>query len=171
MVAADVGLKIALKKHELFSHTGFDACREVERQSAGSRDEACIPSPPISVKLGRRVGRTRVERRCFLLRHFPDLALKLRGLIESDPPFHAGDADGFEQPQGSDRVGARGVFRCLETHLHMGLRGVIIDFGRLGLLDDADEVGGVGQLAMTHEKPRALLVGIDIEMIDPPGVE
>src|SRR5262249_23995148 len=59
----------------------------------------------------------------------------------------------------------------LETDLDMGLGREIVDFGRLGLLDDADEVGGVGEVAVVHEEPRALLVGIDIEVIDPGGVE
>src|SRR5262249_14340460 len=57
------------------------------------------------------------------------------------------------------------------THLHMGLGGEIVNFCRLGFLYDTDEVSGVGQVAVMHEKPRALLVRIDIEVIDSPGIE
>ncbi len=132
-----------------------------------------VNGDPIGIKLGRRIGRTWVERRGFTLRHLPDPAVKLRGgrLIESDAAFHAEDANGFEQTQGPDRVCIRGIFGGFETHLYVGLGGEIVDFGWLSLLDDADEVGGVRQIAMMHEEPRALLVRIDIEVIDPPAVE
>ena len=53
----------------------------------------------------------------------------------------------------------------------MTLRRQIVDLARLGLLDDADQVGGVGQVAVVHGEAQILLVRILIEMVDTAGVE
>ena len=53
----------------------------------------------------------------------------------------------------------------------MALRGEIVDLVRLGLLDDADQVGRIGHVAVVQEEPRALLVRVLVEMIDALGVE
>ena len=39
------------------------------------------------------------------------------------------------------------------------------------LLDEADEVGGIGQIAVVHEEARLVLVRIDVEIVDAGGVE
>ena len=51
------------------------------------------------------------------------------------------------------------------------LRGQVVDLVGLGLLDDADEVGGVGQVAVVHEEAHAGLVRVVVEMVDAVGVE
>ena len=81
------------------------------------------------------------------------------------------DADRLEQPQGAKRVGVGGVLRRLEAHLHMALGREIVDLVGLRLLHDADEVGRIGQIAIMHEKARLFFVRIDIEMVDPRGIE
>src|SRR5690606_27013860 len=53
----------------------------------------------------------------------------------------------------------------------VALRREIVDLRRLDLLDDADEVRGVGKVAVMKVEGRARLMEIVIEMIDPPGVE
>jgi hypothetical protein len=51
------------------------------------------------------------------------------------------------------------------------LSGEIIDFMRLDLLDDADEIGGIGHIAVVKNKPEVFLVGVLIEMVNPLRVE
>ena len=52
----------------------------------------------------------------------------------------------FEQPQRSSRYDIRGVFGLIETNPHMRLRGQIVDFVRLGLLQDVAQAGSIGQV-------------------------
>ena len=102
------------------------------------------------------------------LRHFLDEAehLRGRGLVEAGPFLQAQDADGLEQAQGAERVGVGGVLGGLEAHLHVRLRREVVDLVGLGLLDDADQVGGVGHVAVVHEEAHAGNVGVVVEMVD-----
>jgi hypothetical protein len=53
----------------------------------------------------------------------------------------------------------------------MALRGQIVDLVGLYLLHDADQVGGVGQVAVMQVQSHAALVRILIKMIDAVGIE
>ena len=86
-------------------------------------------------------------------------------------PFHAEDAHRLEQAQRAERVGVRGVLGGLEADLDVALRREIVDLVGLRLLDQADQVGGVGQVAVVQEETRVVLVRIDVEVIDAAGVE
>ncbi len=118
---------------------------------------AVVHRDPIGVELGGAIGTARRERRGLVLRGFGGVAVELRGrgLIEAHALLHAQDADRLQQPQRAERVGIGGVFRRLEAHLHVALRGEIVDFGRLRLLHQADEIGGIGHVAVVQEEVRA----------------
>jgi hypothetical protein len=45
----------------------------------------------------------------------------------------------------------------------MGLGGQVVDLVRPDLLDDADQVGRVGQVAVVQKKPAALLVRVLVD--------
>jgi len=47
----------------------------------------------------------------------------------------------------------------------------VVDLGRLGFLDQADQVGGVGQVAVVKAELGVILVRVDIEVVDAFGVE
>ena len=81
-------------------------------------------------------------------------------------PLEIEDADRLKQPQRAERVGIGGIFRRLETHLHMALRREIVDLVGLNLLNDADQVGRIGQVAVMHEEADIGLVRVLVEMID-----
>jgi hypothetical protein len=53
----------------------------------------------------------------------------------------------------------------------MALRREIVDLVGLRLLDQADQVGRVGQVAVVQEEPGLVLVRIDVEMVHPTGIE
>ena len=81
------------------------------------------------------------------------------------------DADRFKQSKCAERIGIRGVFRGLETHLDVALCGEIVNFVRLNLLDDANEVRRIGEVAIMQEKANAGLMRVMIQMIDTIGVD
>ena len=70
------------------------------------------------------------------------------------------DADRFEKAQCAKRVSIRGIFRGLETHLDVALRGEIINFVRLNLLNDANEVRRIGEVAIMQKKVNASLMRV-----------
>lgn len=47
----------------------------------------------------------------------------------------------------------------------------VVDLVRLHLLDDADQVGGVGQVAVMEDQVAVLHVRVLIEMVDTVGIE
>jgi hypothetical protein len=64
---------------------------------------------------------------------------------------------------------AGGIFRCFKlTH---GSGRQIVDLIRLNLLDDANEVGGIRQVTVVHEKARLMFVRIDVQVVDTCGIE
>ena len=71
----------------------------------------------------------------------------------------------------ADRVGVRRVFRRLERDGHVALRRQVVDLVGLHLLDDADEIGRIGQIAIMQLEPHVLLVRILVQMIDAIGIE
>jgi hypothetical protein len=134
---------------------------------------AIIHGDPIGVEFCRGVGRARIKRRGLALRHLLRVAVKLRGrgLIESNGVLEPQNADRLEQPQRAECIGVRRIFRRLERDADVALSGKIVDFGRLHFLDNADEIGRIGHVAVVQEKPHAGAVRVLVQMIDPRGVE
>ena len=100
----------------------------VEQNAVGRVHVVClavINGNPVGIEFRRRIGATRIEWRPLRLRRLLHLAVKLggRGLVEPRFLLHAEDSYCFEQPECSDRVRIGRVLGCLETDLHMGLRG------------------------------------------------
>jgi hypothetical protein len=76
----------------------------------------------------------------------------------------AEDADGFEDAQGTKGVRVGGVFRLFEADGDVALRGKVVDFIRLYLLDNADEAGAVGQIAVVQDELAPGFVRVLVEM-------
>lgn len=53
----------------------------------------------------------------------------------------------------------------------MALRREVVDFVRLHILNNADEVRGIGQIAVVQDKPPIRLMRILIQVVNPLGVE
>ncbi len=134
---------------------------------------AVVHHDPVGVEFGRRIGAAGIEGGGLALRDFLDLAVELRsrGLIEAALLVQAQDANGFEQPQGADGVGVGGVLGGFEADRDVRLGGQIIDLVRLNFLDDADQIGAVGQVAIVQDKPLVGLVRVLIQMFDAAGIE
>ena len=53
----------------------------------------------------------------------------------------------------------------------MALRGEVVDLVRPALLDDANQVRGIGQVTVVKPHPDALFMRVPVQMIDSFGVE
>ena len=53
----------------------------------------------------------------------------------------------------------------------MALGAEIINLVRLCFLDQANEAGRIGKVAVMQEEPHVLLMPITVEVIDPAGIE
>lgn len=134
---------------------------------------AVVNGYPVAIKLSHSIGATWVERGRFFLRDFLYQAIELGsgGLVEAGLFFQAKDTDGFEDAQGTDAVGVRGVFWRFEADSHVTHGSQVVDFVWLDLLDDANEVGGVGQVTVVQDEVFIVDVRILIQMVNTVGIE
>ena len=121
---------------------------------------AIIRRDPELLEFGHTIGAPRIERGRLILRDLADGTIEFgsRGLIKPRALFQAENANRFEKAQRTERISIGGVFRGLETHLDVALSGEIVDFGWLGFLNDANEICGIGHVAVVQREthvPRA----------------
>jgi DNA polymerase III subunit gamma/tau len=163
---------------DLAGHEGLTAYRRfvVEKNAVTGVDAvgfAVVDGDPVGVQLGNSVGRARIEGGFLGLGHLLDQAVKLRGggLVKAGFFLQAQQADGFQESQGPEGIGVGGIFGGLEADLDVGLGAEIVDLIGLDLLDDANQVGAVGEVTVMQDKVAIINMGILIEMIHPLGVE
>ena len=134
---------------------------------------AVIHDDPVGVKLCRRIGAAGIEGRRLALWDLLHLAVELRGrgLIEARLFLKSENADCLQKSERPDGVGIGGIFRRLETYLDMALGGEVVDFIRLGLLNDPDQVCGIRHVPIVEHEALVLFVGVLIEMLDPARIK
>ena len=135
---------------------------------------AIVDRNPVGVELGRRIRRARIERRRLVLRNRLRLAVEFRGrgLVEADTSRTSLSSRIASSRRSVPSASTLAVYSGrLEGNLHMRLRREIVDLVGLRLLDDADQIGGVGQVAIVQDEARIGIMRILVEMLDPPGVE
>ena len=163
---------------DLAGDEGFtaDGAFVVEQDAVAGVDAvglAVVDGDPVGVELGHRVGAARVEGSGFLLGDFLHQAVEFAGagLVEAGFLFQTQDAYGLQYAQGAQRVGVGGVFGLLEAHGHVALRGEVVDFVGLGLLDDAYKAGAIGKVSVVQEEAHILFMPVAVEVVDAIGVE
>ena len=92
-----------------------------------------------------------------------------RRLVE--PRLDARHAHGLEQADGADAGGVGGVLGLVERHPHVRLRGEVVDLVGVDLGEQRDQAGAVAEVAVVQEELRARVVRVDVEVVDPRGVE
>ncbi len=104
----------------------------------------------------------------FGLRHFVNLAVHLRSrsLVEAD--FGVDDADRFQQMQGAEAGDVGGRHRLFEGDADEALRGEVVDFVGLGLLQNPHAGAGVGQIVLDQVEVGVIL---DAEFFQTPEVD
>ena len=134
---------------------------------------AVVHRNPISVELGHGVGRAGIEGRTFALRHFlhQPVQLRSRGLIQAGFFRQAQNANGFQEAQGAQAIHIGAVFWGVERHLHVRHRTEVINLIGLHLLYNANQVGGIRQIAVVQFEAHMLFVGVLVEVVDAVGVE
>ena len=68
-------------------------------------------------------------------------------------------------------VAVGGVLGRLEAHVDVALGGQVVDFVGPDLLNQPDQVGGVGQVAIVEEEPRIGFVRVLVDVVDTLGIE
>ena len=148
----------------------------IEEDAVAAEDAvrlAVVDGDPVGVELRDTVGRAGVEGRRLLLRGLLRQPVEFggRGLVEAGAILHAEQADRLQHAQRAHPVGVGRVFRRLERHADVALRGEVVDLLGLHLLDDANQVGGVGEVAVVQDEAPARVVRVLVEMVDAVGVE
>ena len=69
--------------------------------------------------------------------------------------LHIQDPDRLKQTKGSDGIGIGRVFGGFKADLDMALCGQIINLGRLDLLNQADQIRAVGEIADRASRDRS----------------
>ena len=93
------------------------------------------------------------------------------GLVEAGFLFQAEDTDSFEDAQCAQAIGVGGVLGFFKADGDMALRGEVVDFVGLNFLNDANEAGAIGQVAVVEEESDAFVVTVLVEVIDAVGIE
>ena len=134
---------------------------------------AVIHGNPVGVHFRDCVWAAWIERRGFLLRCFLHQAIQFRSrrLVKAGFLFQSEDAYRFEDAQGAYAVRIRRVLRCFETDRDMTHRREVVNFVRLHLLDDADQVGGIGQVTVMEHEMLVVDVRILVQMVDTVRIE
>ena len=107
---------------------------------------------PEAVLLGHGVRAVGVEGRGLALGHLLHLAVELGGgcLVNLRLSDQAQDAHRLQNAQHADGVHVPGILRHVEAHLHMALGRQVIDLVRLDDIDDANQGGGIRQIALVE---------------------
>jgi hypothetical protein len=157
---------------------GFPADRGfMVEQNAVARIDAIgfpvVDADPEGIELGCGIGTAGVERGGFSLRGLLNLAVKLRGggLVKPGFVFQFQKPDAFQQAQGAQGIGVGSVFRGFKGHGHMALGCQVVDLIRLDLLENTDQVGGIGQISIMKDKVSVVHMGVLIQVVDAVGVE
>ena len=80
-------------------------------------------------------------------------------------------AQRLEHVQRADAVDLGGVRRHVETDVHVTLCGQVVDLVGTDPGEKVEHAGGVGDVAVVQEDPRARRVGILVQVVDASGVE
>ena len=77
----------------------------------------------------------------------------------------------LQQAQGAQGISVGRVFRGFKGHGHMALGCQVVDLVRLDLLENTDQVGGIGQISIMKDKVSVVHMGVLVQVIDAVGVE
>jgi hypothetical protein len=83
----------------------------------------------------------------------------------------AKNPDRLQNAQCAGGIGIGRVFGRLKAHLHVALRGQIVNLVRLHRLNDADQIRGVRHVSVMNLKMRAGNVRVLVHMVDARRIE
>ena len=92
-------------------------------------------------------------------------------MVEAGLLLQAQDADGFQDAQCAHAVGVRRVLGAFEADGHMAHRAQVVDLVRLHLLNDADQVAAVGQVAVMQREVLLVDMRVLIQVVNTVGIE
>ena len=107
------------------------------------------------------------------LGNFLYLAVKLGCgcLVKPGYRLQSKHTDGFENAQCSKTVRICCVLRRLKRHFDMALRRQVVNFIRLNLLDDSEEVRRIRKVCVVQNEAHIFLMRVSVKMINALRVE
>lgn len=99
------------------------------------------------------------------------IQLRRAGLINTSFSGESQHPHGFKDAQGTQSITIGRIFRSLKTHGYMALSAQIINFIRLHLLNNSNQVCAICEIAIMKGQSLILLMRILIKMINAAGVE
>ena len=96
------------------------------------------------------IGRTRIEGSCLGLWNLLDLSIQFTGgsLVESDLFFHASRSNSIQHTKYTYTITVSSIFGYIKGDFDVTHGTQVVDFLRLDLGNNADEIGGVAQVAV-----------------------
>ncbi len=157
-------------------HKGLTAARAlVVEEDAVARAKAVafavVHRRPVSKDLRHAIRAARPERRRLDLRNLLYFAehFAARSLVKTRAD--SGFANRFQNANRAQAGDVGGVLGDVEADPHMALRGEVVNFVRLQLVNQFHQVDRVAQVAVVQKHPHAVDVRIGIKMIDARGVK
>ena len=125
----------------------------VEEDARAAEHIVCLAillDNPVAIEFGHRVGTIGMEGRLLVLRHFLHLAVQLGGgsLVYLARLLQVIGAHGFEDAQHTNGIYIGRKLGRIKTHLHVALRGEVVDFRGLHLANEFDQRHRVGHVGI-----------------------
>ena len=89
------------------------------------------------------------------------------GLINPSLICQPKDPDSFQNTKCAESITVGRVLRCFETDRNMALCTKVVDLIRLNLLNDPNQIGAVGQIAVMQNQTRIRFMGILVKVVNP----
>mmetsp|Transcript_32108 Transcript_32108/g.67312 ORF Transcript_32108/g.67312 Transcript_32108/m.67312 type:complete len:236 (-) Transcript_32108:172-879(-) len=134
---------------------------------------AIVDENPECVLLCHCVGRTGVEGRSFGLGNLLNFSVKFGsgGLVETACFLEATGADGIEHSKDTNTITVSSVLGHVERNLHVTHGTQIVNFIRLYIGDDCNEIGSIAQVTIMEEKLDSRVVTVAVNVIDAASIE
>jgi hypothetical protein len=102
-----------------------------------------------------------------------DLSIQFTGgsLVESDSLFHASRSNSIQHTKHTYTITVSSIFGHIEGYFDVTHGTQVVDFLRLDLGNDGDEIGGVAQVTVMQKELDSTIVTILVDVLDTPSVE
>ena len=92
-------------------------------------------------------------------------------MIEFDLLFESTCSNGIQDPQNSDPINIRRMFRHIKANLDMTHGSQVVDFGGSYICNNGDEIGRITKISIMQIEGNALLMSILVQVMNARRVE
>jgi DNA integrity scanning protein DisA with diadenylate cyclase activity len=102
-----------------------------------------------------------------------DLSIQFTGgsLVESDSLFHASRSNSIQHTKHTYAITISSIFGHIERYFDVTHGTQVVDFYRLDLANDGDEIGGIAQVTVMQKELDTSIMTILVDVLDTTSVE